>query len=93
MTDLEVGTYVAIVDSIEEGLATVFFEQGGEAAGSTILTIDELPAKGQHENAVFTVTVSETNVSWSYEEAPSTRRMTPRTDSASPQDLMSKNEE
>ena len=62
MTDLsEVadGQYTAIVDSIEDGLATVFFEQDGTEVSHAVIDAAELPENGQHADAVLSVTVED----------------------------------
>lgn len=61
MTSLESvadGEYTAVVDSIEDGLATVFVEQDGEEVGNTVIAAERLPSEGHHADAVFTVAVS-----------------------------------
>ncbi|OSO90588.1 hypothetical protein B9H04_16875 [Halorubrum ezzemoulense DSM 17463] len=60
MTDLAAlddGEYTAVVDSIEDGLATVFFERDGEEVGNAVLEADRLPEDGKHADAILTVTV------------------------------------
>jgi len=53
--DLPDGDYTAVVDSIEDGLARVFFEQDGEEVGNAVIDPAELPADGRHADAVLTV--------------------------------------
>lgn len=53
--DLPDGEYTAVVDSIEDGLATVFFEQDGEEVGNAVIDPEELPADGQHADAILRV--------------------------------------
>lgn len=71
MTELDTladGTYTAVVDSIEDGLATVFFEQDGEEVGDAVLEASVLPAEGRHADAILSVTVEDsTPVEWTYE--------------------------
>lgn len=68
MTDLEDGTYTAVVDSIESGLATVFFEAAEEEVGNAVLDAEVLPADGRHADAILTVTVTDGEfVEWEYE--------------------------
>ena len=55
--DLPDGEYTAVVDSIEGGLATVFFEQDGDEAGDALLDVSQLPDDGQHADAVLSVIV------------------------------------
>ncbi|WP_058364959.1 DUF3006 family protein [Haloparvum sedimenti] len=59
MTDIELpdGEYTAVVDSVEDGLATVFFERGGEEVGNAVLEAARLPADARHADAVLSVTV------------------------------------
>jgi len=57
VADLDDGEYTAVVDSIEDGLATVFFERDGDEVGNAILAADQLPEEGQHADAIFTVTL------------------------------------
>ena len=42
LADLDNGEYTAVVDSIEDGLATVFFECDGEEVGNAVLEVDRL---------------------------------------------------
>jgi hypothetical protein len=70
MTDFDMlvdGTYTAVVDAIEDGLATVFFEQDGEEVGNAILAASVLPEDGRHADAIFTVSVDSQAVTWDYE--------------------------
>jgi hypothetical protein len=60
MTELDEvadGEYTAVVDSIEDGLATVFFEQDGTEVGHAVIDATELPEDGQHADAIMSVTV------------------------------------
>ena len=57
VADLDDGEYTAVVDSIEDGLATVFFERDGDEVGNAILAADQLPEEGQHADAILTVTL------------------------------------
>lgn len=62
MTDIETledGTYTAVVDTIEDGFATVFFEQDGEEVGNAVLDPEELPTDAQHADAILTVTIGD----------------------------------
>lgn len=62
MTDiasLDDGPYTAVVDSIEDGLATVFFEQDGEEVGDAVLESSVLPADARHADAILSVTIAE----------------------------------
>lgn len=51
------GEYTAVVDSIEDGLATVFFERDGEEVGNAVLDPTQLPDGGRHADAIFSVTI------------------------------------
>ncbi|WP_338742218.1 DUF3006 family protein [Haloplanus salilacus] len=60
MTDIEAladGRYTAVVDSVEDGFATVFFERDGEEAGNAILDTEALPEDARRNDAVLRVTV------------------------------------
>lgn len=64
MTDIDLpdGEYTAVVDAIEDGLATVFFEQDSEEVGSAILDAETLPVEAQHPDAVLSVTIADTEL-------------------------------
>ena len=60
MTDLDAladGTYTAVVDNVEDDLATVFFEEDGSEVASAVLDASALPAAGQRANAVLSARV------------------------------------
>ena len=57
--DLPNGAYTAVVDTIEDGLATVFFEQEGVEKGNAIVDADTLPESGQHADAILSVTIED----------------------------------
>jgi len=57
IADLPNGTYTAVVDSIEDGLATVFFEEDGEEVGHDVCDTAELPEVGTHADAMLLVTI------------------------------------
>ena len=66
--ELPDGTYTAVVDAIEDGLVTVFFEQDGVEKGNAVLDAEILPDSGQHADAILSVTIEdETIQSASYE--------------------------
>lgn len=68
MGQLPDGSYTVVVDSIEGGLATVFFEQDGDEVGHQVLEADELPEEGRHDNAVLSATVVDDEVTtWTYQ--------------------------
>jgi hypothetical protein len=60
--DLPDGEYTAVVDSIEDGLATVFFEQDGDEVGNAVLDPAELPADGRHADAILTVELRDSSI-------------------------------
>jgi len=64
---LDTGTYTAVIDSIEDGLATVFFEQDGEEVGDVIMAASVLPEDGRHADAILSVSVDSTAVEWIYD--------------------------
>lgn len=74
--DLSDGTYTAVVDSIEDGLATVFFEDDGDEVGNAVIDASALPDDGRHADAVLSVTVNDgAVVEWDYDaERTTTRR-------------------
>jgi len=76
MRELPDGSYTAVVDSIEDGLATVFFEQDGAEVGDRVLEVAQLPDAGQHADAVLSATVVDGDVTeWVYQpDATETRR-------------------
>jgi len=57
--DLPNGAYTAVVDTIEDGLATVFFEQEGVEKGNAVVDADTLPESGQHADAILSVTIED----------------------------------
>ena len=62
MTDMETlddGRYTAVVDAVENGFATVFFERDGEEVGNAVLKTDALPEKARRNDAVLRVTVAD----------------------------------
>ena len=61
MTDIELpdGEYTAVVDNIEDGLATVFFEHDGEEVGNAVFEAARLPSDGRHADAILSVTLSD----------------------------------
>jgi hypothetical protein len=61
MTDFDTlndGEYTAVVDTIEDGLATVFVEQDGEEVGDAVIDADRLPADARHADAILTVEIT-----------------------------------
>jgi hypothetical protein len=57
--DLPNGAYTAVVDTIEDGLATVFFEQEGVEKGNAVVNVEILPESGQHADAILSVTIED----------------------------------
>jgi len=77
MPDVEIpdGTYTAVVDSIEDGFATVFFEYDGEEIGDAVFDVTKLPDVGRHADAIFSITVeSEDIIEWEYRERKTEQR-------------------
>lgn len=69
------GTYTAVVDSVEDGLATVFFEQDGAEVGDAVLDAAVLPEEGRHADAILSVTVVDgTATDWAYQPDTTTER-------------------
>jgi hypothetical protein len=56
---LDDGQYTAVVDSIEDGLATIFFERDGEEVADAVLDATILPADTRHADAIVLVTISD----------------------------------
>ena len=57
--DLPDGEYTAVIDTIEDGLATIFFERDGEEVGNTVLEASQLPPDAQVADAILSVTLTE----------------------------------
>ena len=57
--DLPDGEYTAVVDNVEDGLATVFFERDGEEQGDAVLEATRLPPDARHADAVLSVTLGD----------------------------------
>lgn len=73
--ELADGTYTAVVDSIEDGLATVFFEEDGEEVGDAVLDAGDLPEDGRHADAILSATVEGgVVIEWEYREAKTEQR-------------------
>jgi len=67
--DLADGTYTAVVDSVEGGLATVFFEEDGEDVADALVDAEMLPEEGRHADAIFSLAVEDSDViEWEYDE-------------------------
>ena len=68
MIDLDDGAYTAVVDSIEDDLATIFYEHDGEDVANEVRDATDLPEDGRHADALFTVEVHDGEVvDWTYE--------------------------
>lgn len=63
LADLSNGEYTAVVDTIEDGFATVFFEQDGEEAGSAVIDAETLPTDARHPDAILTVEITDGELS------------------------------
>ncbi|WP_323677649.1 DUF3006 domain-containing protein [Halorubellus sp. PRR65] len=75
MIDLDDGTYTAVVDSIEDGLATIFYEEDGKDVASEVRDAGDLPEDGRHADALFTVDVLDGEViDWTYNPAETEER-------------------
>ncbi|QLH77244.1 DUF3006 domain-containing protein [Halosimplex rubrum] len=60
MSDLETlddGTYTAVVDSVEDGFATVFFERDGDEVGNAVVESSDLPESARHADAILSVDI------------------------------------
>lgn len=62
LDDLTDGEYTAVIDTIEDGLATVFFEQDGEEVGSAVIDAETLPADARHPDAILTVELTDSEI-------------------------------
>jgi hypothetical protein len=71
MTDVDTladGSYTAVVDSIEDRFATVFFEEDGEEVGDVVIEASALPTAGRHADAILSVTIVDgTLLEWEYD--------------------------
>ena len=73
--DLPDGEYTAVVDNVEDGLATVFFERDGEEVGNAVLEASRLPSDGRHADAILSMTLSGGQIeSASYDAEETTSR-------------------
>lgn len=53
------GTYTAVVDRLEDGVATLQIETGEESIEELILDAEQLPEAGRHADAVLSVELRE----------------------------------
>ena len=77
MTDLETlddGTYTAVVDTVEDGFATVFFEKEGEEVGNAVLDSAILPEAARHADAILSITIEDGEIVESTYDAEDTER-------------------
>jgi hypothetical protein len=51
------GRYTAVVDRIEDGLATILLEENDRDAYELVVDPDELPEEARHADAVLTIEV------------------------------------
>jgi len=75
MTDISLpdGEYTAVVDSIEDGLARVFFEQDDTEVGNALLDPDQLPADGRQADAIVTVVIRDRDITQATFDAEATQ--------------------
>ena len=61
MTSLDIpdGAYTAVVDTVEDGLATVFFERDDEAVGDAVIDAETLPEEGRRADAILDVDIED----------------------------------
>jgi len=72
---VEDGEYRAVLDRIEDGLATLILERDGEAVGQVLVAPERLPADARHADAVVTVAVEDgALVACRYENEETERR-------------------
>ena len=60
MTSIDIadGAYTAVVDTVEDGLATVFFERDGDEAGNAVIDAGRLPEEARHADAILDVEIA-----------------------------------
>lgn len=76
-SELPDGTYTAVVDSIEDGLATVFFEADGSDVADAVIDVSVLPEAAQHADAILTVSITDGDREWTYDpDMTQTRQQT-----------------
>jgi hypothetical protein len=78
MTDLDTladGRYTAVVDTIEDGFATVFIERDGEDVVDIVTEVSELPETGRQIDAILSVTVADGELhEWEYDSERTEKR-------------------
>lgn len=64
MTSIDIadGAYTAVVDTVEDGLATVFFERDGDEVGNAVLDADRLPDEGRHADAILKMRIKDGSI-------------------------------
>ncbi|MFT4947553.1 MAG: putative AlkP superfamily phosphohydrolase/phosphomutase [Natronomonas sp.] len=67
------GRYTAVVDRIEDGLATILLEEDGEDAYELVVDPDELPEEARQDDAVLTVNVDDEDLITATYEAEETK--------------------
>jgi hypothetical protein len=60
--DLSDGAYTAVVDSIEDGLATVFFESDGDEVGNAVVDAETLPEAGRRADAILAIEIADGSI-------------------------------
>ena len=53
------GRYTAVLDRIEEGLAVVLIEEGGDVIDERAIPVDRVPDPAQHDGAVLDVEIQD----------------------------------
>ena len=61
MTSLDIpdGAYTAVVDAVEDGLATVFFERDDEEVDDAVVDAETLPEEGRRADAILDVDIED----------------------------------
>lgn len=60
--ELPDGTYTAVIDSVEDGYATVFFERDGDEVGNAVIDAAQFPTDAQHADAILSVTLRDGDI-------------------------------
>lgn len=69
------GTYTGVIDRIVDGeTAVLLLESDGEVVEQFDLDVEVVPTNGQHEGAVFEITVDDDRVEMSYKPDAETDR-------------------
>jgi len=56
------GEYTAVLDRIEDGLATLVFETDGTDADELVVDPAAVPSEGRHADAVLTIEIKEEEI-------------------------------